>query len=191
MIRKEGEKEQLWNVVVFTFCCLCFDILLPFSIQPHPPPHNHKWNDLTFRYFPLHFHCNPPLPKQGTVRGVEEEGHWLLEISKLGKYLQCDSSLPWCMGAKMAILVATFDTHFWDDIKMISDGTQRLLKTTLKYPVPLFWFLPAVQRHAQVMGRKMEEEELSFNFSNFNDFSNFSNFRLLWNWNLSKKIILI
>ena len=42
MIRKEGEKEQLWNVVVFTFCCLCFDILLPFSIQPHPPPHNHK-----------------------------------------------------------------------------------------------------------------------------------------------------
>ena len=77
MIRKEGEKEQLWNVVVFTFCCLCFDILLPFSIQPHPPPHNHKWNDLTFRYFPLHFHCNPPLPKQGSISGVEEEGHWL------------------------------------------------------------------------------------------------------------------
>ena len=157
MIRKEGEKEQLWNVVVFTFCCLCFDILLPFSIQPHPPPHNHKWNDLTFRYFPLHFHCNPPLPKQGSISGVEEEGHWLLEISKLGKYLQCDGSLPWCMGAKMAILVARSPRKYSTLLRWYHLGQiQRLLKTTIKYPVP--WFLPAVQRHGQGMGKTEEEE---------------------------------
>lgn len=140
--------------------CCCFHLLLLMLWHPvailNPAPSPTSQSQMKWSYFPI---LSSALPLQSTAAqtGINQwgrgRGPLALEISKLGKYLPCDSSLPWCMGAQMAVLVARSPRKYCTLLRLISlgsDGTQRLLKTTLEYPVP--WFLPAVQRHGQGMG---------------------------------------